>query len=396
MRKWGFYLQRCKYSQSTDKKTISGGGGNTEASKHTKILKPYSNFHLQDIFGNYHRFFRPYTYKAKELVVRLLPNAYASMEHELVFTQSKKALLSYTSNRTHILSVSKNPSFRQKLKLIASLCKNWLTLFYCKKIVYVSGNVALLTRDVGDCYGHFIREVMVGVEQVRRSNKKIDFYILPHKMEFQKQMLELLRIQKSQLIIANPKTLIKAQTLIIPTLLCEYELIEYRANLHYRALIQSAITPYIYRNLLNLQPYKNPTRKIFLTRPKDSNRNIENLGEVEEVFSEFGFEIILPDSHSIQEQINILRESKIVASMHGSGLDNVIFANDKIAVLELFSEFYHDNNPQLTALLKHCKYFYLIGKTSNTSMHPQKESAYFAPNELRKALCIMKEYVDFS
>ena len=376
-----------KDSKELSKMQLRGG----QTLNHAKSPS-YSNFHFQDIFGNYHRFFRPYTYKAKELIVRILPNAYASGDIDLVFTASKKALLSYTTYREHILYAPQNLAPKQAFIKVLRLIKNWLRFFYSAKVIHIQGNMALLYREVGN-YGHFIREVIVGLEQIKRSGVKIDYYLLPLTAPYHKQMLALLNIPESKVIKALPHTLFQASNLIIPTLLCEYEIVEYRENLHFRTLTQSSITPFIYDNLPIA--YKEPKRKIFLSRPKDSNRNIENANEVEAIFKDFGFEVILPDILSLREQIEMMRETKILAGMHGSGLDNVLFANRGIAVFVLFSEYYHDSNPQLSALLKGCKYFYIVGKTTDISMHPQKESVYFEPRQIKKALEIMQQYVEF-
>ena len=278
------------------------------------------------------------------------------------------------------------------------LSKNWLKLFYApfyaRKIIKLSGSVALLTRDVGDNYGHFINEVMMGLYQIRLSKKKVDFYILPQNYSFQKELAKILGINESQIIPATKSHLIFAQELIIPTLLNEYEIVEYRKYTHFRIFYQPSLVKHLYAEILS-QSSILPTRKIFFTRPKDSNRNIINNDEVEAIFKELGFEIILPDSLSIQKQIELMQECKILAGMHGSSLINSIFLNKHATLFELFSEYYHDNCPHYIALAKGCKYFYMIGKTPDTSMHPQQENTYIEPNTLRKALENIKKYVEF-
>ena len=53
--------------------------------------------------------------------------------------------------------------------------------------------------------------------------------------------------------------------------------------------------------------------------PLSRGGNIENLQEVQAVFGEFGYEMVLPDSLSLGEQIALMRECKVIASMHGAG-----------------------------------------------------------------------------
>lgn len=298
----------------------------------------------------------------------------------------------------HPLELPKNLSTLKTFIKALKLSKKWFKLFllplYTGKIIRLNGSAALLTRDVGDNYGHFIVEVMMGLYQIQLSKKKPDFYILPQNHSFQKELVKLLGISESQIIPADKNKLVFAKELIIPTLLNDYEIIEYRKHTHFRILSQPRILRELYTEILS-HSSGSPSRKIFFARPKNSNRNITNASEVEAVFEEFGFEIILPDSLSIKKKIQLLQETKILAGMHGAGIINSIFLNKQATLFELFSEYYHDNIPQYTALARGCKYFYMVGKTSDTSMHPQQENTYINPDTLRKALEIIKQYVEF-
>lgn len=108
------------------------------------------------------------------------------------------------------------------------------------------------------------------------------------------------------------------------------------------------------------------------------------------MFGEFGYEMVLPDSLSLGEQIALMRECKVIASMHGAGLANVLFAPSGAVVFEIFSEYYHNVQPQMCALLRGHKYRYMVGETRDTSMHPQKENAYIHLDHLRRALEILE------
>lgn len=358
----------------------------------------YSNFHLRDIFGNYHRFFRPYTHTTQECIVRILPHAYCYTNDEIIFTKSKKSLISHTSWRIHPFSPPSPKSWRIKnIYKILQLCKRWLKFYIKALFAKRYTKVALLTRQVQDCYGHFIYEFMAGYYQLKLAQKQdssieVDYYILPLNLPFQRQMYEILGIPESKIIPSYPNQLICADMLIVPTLLADYEILEYRKYTHFGGFIAPLIFNDMYQYLLPsyLQPKPNPTRKIFLIRPRDSNRNIENISEVEAIFQSFGYEIILPDMLSLKQQILLFASSNTIASMHGSGLDNVIFANKGIKVFEIFSQYYHDKSPQTKALARGCKYFYMVGYTSDISMHPQQESVYIPIDKLKIALRIIE------
>ncbi|WP_104696974.1 MULTISPECIES: glycosyltransferase family 61 protein [unclassified Helicobacter] len=351
------------------------------------------NYHFADIFGKHHKFFRPYTHQTQDFKVSVLNNGYCFTDNEIVFTKKKEILFEHTSYRTHPLCLDKSPTnfvirwARKRVifykRLIASI-----RLLFSKKI---NKNVVLLTRpDIQDCYGHLIVDIMAGYYQVKtfcqKNNIKIDYYILPTKLKFQRELISLLQINMSQVIPSESKIAIQAKNLIIPTLMSDYEVVDYRGFIKPNFNITPPFAKNLYTNLI---PETKPFRKIYLKRPEKSNRNITNFQEVETIFKKFGYEIILPDILPLQEQINLFSQTKCIASMHGSGLNNMIFMQENTFVLEIFSEFYHDRVPQTIAFIKGINYSYMIGKTADTSVHPQQENVYINPTELTKALEIM-------
>lgn len=231
----------------------------------------------------------------------------------------------------------------------------------------------------------------------RKTGIKIDFWTMDSSVAFQREMWQILQIPTSKIIPPQPKRLFKAKNIILPTHIANVEYVEYRDRITWsRAFALPTFLRDFYDEFalkyLDLKPTP-PFRKIFLTRPKNSNRNIINLPEVEAIFSSFGYEIILPDTLSLTSQIKLANEAKIIASNHGAGLSNVLFMQRGAFVFEMFSEFYFDPGPQIIALLKQMRYFYMVGETFDTSPHPQKEQAYINPNKLKDALNIIERYL---
>ena len=87
------------------------------------------------------------------------------------------------------------------------------------------------------------------------------------------------------------------------------------------------------------------------------------------------------------------RESSILASLHGAGLSNAFFMREGAIVFEIFPQYYHYSCPQFCALLMGCRYFYMVAQTTDTTPHPQQESAYVCPKELQKALQKLESYL---
>lgn len=132
-------------------------------------------------------------------------------------------------------------------------------------------------------------------------------------------------------------------------------------------------------------------KKIFLTRPKDSNRNIDNLTEIETLLEQFGYKIVLPDNLSLKEQIELFSSVTHIVSMHGAGLYNVFFSTKDTKIFEIFPQYYHNTSTQYIALARGCKYSYMVGETHDTSMHPQQENVYINPEKLKLALQIFEQ-----
>lgn len=221
--------------------------------------------------------------------------------------------------------------------------------------------------------------------QILRSGLKVDWYILDTSTPFAREMIALLQIPNAKILSPKPHRLLRADSILLPTLTADVESIEYRDRILFAHALSIPLNIMDFYATLSAHT-STPTRKVFLTRPKDSNRNFENPSEVEAVFREYGYEVVLPDDLSLAEQMALMRGCKVVASMHGAGLANVLFAPSGAVVFEIFSQYYHDFGPQMCALLRKHRYVYMVGETHDTSMHPQQESAYIDLQKLREAL----------
>ncbi len=65
--------------------------------------------------------------------------------------------------------------------------------------------------------------------------------------------------------------------------------------------------------------------KIYLSRSRVNDRKLTNEAEVERLFDRHGFAIIYPETHSVQTQITLLANARLVAGPSGSGLFNLAF-----------------------------------------------------------------------
>lgn len=78
-----------------------------------------------------------------------------------------------------------------------------------------------------------------------------------------------------------------------------------------------------------------PYRKIFISRKNATCRRIINEDELCHFLEKYNFETFYLEEFTIQEQVKLLHESKVVVSCHGAGLTNVLFMQPHQKVIEL-------------------------------------------------------------
>jgi hypothetical protein len=111
---------------------------------------------------------------------------------------------------------------------------------------------------------------------------------------------------------------------------------------------------------------KNPspaaTKKLYFKRGSSSDRKVLNEDSIISTLRSIGFDIIDPGSLSIYEQIGLVQSAKIVISAHGAALSNLVFAQQHMTVIEIFSPDYFrtDCYYTLSSSLK-LNYWYIAG-----------------------------------
>ncbi|MBS1599969.1 MAG: glycosyltransferase family 61 protein [Bacteroidetes bacterium] len=74
--------------------------------------------------------------------------------------------------------------------------------------------------------------------------------------------------------------------------------------------------------------------RIYISRKKASRKKIANEEELESILHKYHFTIINNEDYCFQEQIAIYAHAKYLISIHGSGLTNMLFMQEKGRVLE--------------------------------------------------------------
>lgn len=104
---------------------------------------------------------------------------------------------------------------------------------------------------------------------------------------------------------------------------------------------------------------------IYISRLKSAARPLTNEKEIEEIMIAAGFDVIYMEDHSLEKQISIMSNAKLVVSPHGAGLTNMIFAQTGTSIIELIPDRYL--TPMFRQLAFYCghKYGVIIGKTED-------------------------------
>lgn len=131
--------------------------------------------------------------------------------------------------------------------------------------------------------------------------------------------------------------------------------------------------------------FKSASRRIYISRKDAGKRKVENENELLPILSKYGFEILQMELLSFKEQRELMRETKVLLSIHGAGLANLIFMPENAKVIELHPDverynscFYH-----LAAALNR-DYFYSFEKADHPN--PQEANIRVDLDKLEKLL----------
>ncbi len=77
---------------------------------------------------------------------------------------------------------------------------------------------------------------------------------------------------------------------------------------------------------------------IYISRKNAGLRKIENESEVIDFLKNFGFNILYSETLSFWDQVQIFQNCKLLVSIHGAGLTNMLFMNKNSSVVEFYRE----------------------------------------------------------
>lgn len=123
----------------------------------------------------------------------------------------------------------------------------------------------------------------------------------------------------------------------------------------------------------------NGASALLYLRRNSSTRRFINQDEVEQVFRARGFEIVVPEDLSVQQQIELFSRAKVIAGPTGAAIANLVFAprGGRILVLAAFNRHWPFHYwPNMAHAAGH-RVQYLFGRTAGEALHPAHPDLYF-------------------
>lgn len=209
--------------------------------------------------------------------------------------------------------------------MIFSKDKKSAYLFYKKVDKSISFILNCLTLNWSNYY-HYIMDFYLRFAVSKRFvvDGSLKYYLsnlhFSELKEFQRFFLES-NFSDMQSFVLAPTEIACADSLLFP----------------YQVPTRSSDNFRILKETVSLKP-KESSSLIYIDRRNAKNRRIENESQIIAMMIELGFQIIKPEDLSVNEQVSIFSEAKVVVSASGAALTNSIFMSDKSVLVELIGE----------------------------------------------------------
>ncbi len=133
------------------------------------------------------------------------------------------------------------------------------------------------------------------------------------------------------------------------------------------------------------RPPAAPQRRIYISRAKAPRRQLLNEDEIWRILEPEGFERVVMEDLRFAEQVALMRETRILFSIHGAGLTNMMFCAPGTHVVEVADlSFPNPNFYAVASALEH--EYWLLSGTPIGDEHPLRRDMYAEPGMVRDLL----------
>jgi len=253
------------------------------------------------------------------------------------------------------------------------------------KCTRIERTVAVLGTVWSYVYFHWMLDIFPRIKLLQLGNidfGTIDYFIIPNNnLRFQKEVLKRTRIPLQKIIYAeNDQRLhLEAADLIVPSLPSSLDSPAAWACAYVKEMFEECIPK-----------TTSIKRRLYISRAHANGRKIINEKEVLAILCPLGFETIMPETMSVEDQAKTFSHAEIVIAAHGAGLTNTLFCSPGTFVIDIFSPRYVNPCYWILANEMQLTYGYLIGadlgSRKGIDTNPKQENIFVNLDELKKIL----------
>lgn len=180
-----------------------------------------------------------------------------------------------------------------------------------------------------------------------------DIFVVPFaRQSFAVQLLARFGIAESQIFETETDTpYITADQLLVPWL-------QNKMGLTMSAWLPRYLRQSVKNQLTTINEPTREGRKLFISRSAATadGRTLGNQGQLEAILEKYGFEIVLPERYSVDQQAELFSTASVVVAVHGAGLANLVYCAPGTTVIEFYGEHLSPCYQAISALAGHRYY----------------------------------------
>jgi hypothetical protein len=141
------------------------------------------------------------------------------------------------------------------------------------------------------------------------------------------------------------------------------------------------------RDALAVPPHRAPWRRVFISRARSRIRRLANETDLEPILAAAGFDVVLMEQLSFEEQVRLMSETAILMAPHGAGLTNMMFCHPGAQVIEIADISYPNPNFYALACAMGLSYWLVRGEfTGGEELHRLDRDLAVDPRSVRRVL----------
>lgn len=223
------------------------------------------------------------------------------------------------------------------------------------------GTVAVISAPESESnYFHWMFDVLPRIKLLSEAGFGIDeidrFVTNMTGLPFQVETLASLGVPSEKLIKASRGLHLQADRLIVPSATIN-------SSFDTPGWVCSFLQELLVGGTKRVATFDYPRAELlYITRRNASYRRIVNEGEVANLLDRLGFCTIVLEQLSVVEQSALFANAKMIVSVHGAGLTNLVCCAPQTKVIEMFSPNFVQTNYWGISCAMGLEYYYLFGE----------------------------------